>query len=336
MIEGHGDDAYRYKHITHNFSSNIYAEMSHDALMRHLMNHTDCIRNYPEPESFALEQELCHLHHLPPQWAMVCNGATEAIYLIAHCFQEARSAIVVPTFREYQDAGQMYHHRISFCQNVREMSPHTEVLWLCNPNNPTGETTDANTLRQMMAQHHNTLFVVDQAYSHYTNVPLLDEHDVTAHPNLIVMQSMTKQFAVPGLRIGYILAHPEVIERLRQFRMPWTVNALAIEAAHYLLEHQDDYIINREALHQEIIRIARALEPLGITHSNTQTNFALFALPAGMKAKHLKDYLADKHRLLIRDASNFETLNDRYFRIAAQSADANDSLIRAIQEWIHS
>ena len=336
MIDGHGDDAYRYTHIKHNFSSNIYAEVQHTELMKHLTEATDCIRNYPEPEPFGLEQLLCHHHHLPPQWAMVCNGATEAIYLIAHCHQHSHSAIVVPTFREYQDACRLHQHTISFCKQVGEMPPHAQLLWLCNPNNPTGETTDASILRQMMEDHHDTLFVVDQAYAPYTDVPLLNEHDVATHSNLIILQSMTKQFAVPGLRIGYILAHPKVIDRLRLCRVPWTVNALAIEAAHYLLAHQDDYTIHKETLHSEITRVAHALEALGITHSDTRTNFALFTLPPHREAKLLKDYLAETHQLLIRDASNFETLNSRHFRIAAQSAEANDLLIKGIREWIYS
>ena len=103
-----------------------------------------------------------------------------------------------------------------------------------------------------------------------------------------------------------------------------------------LLAHQDDYTIHKETLHSEITRVAHALEALGITHSDTRTNFALFTLPPHREAKLLKDYLAETHQLLIRDASNFETLNSRHFRIAAQSAEANDLLIKGIREWIYS
>ena len=115
--------------------------------------------------------------------------------------------------------------------------------------------------------------------------------------------------------------------------MPWAVNTLAIEAGAYLLRHDADYIIDAAGLHAEALRIAGAFRGMGIECSATDCNFILCRLPEGTAAE-LKEYLVDKHGILVRNASNFEGLDERYFRVAAQSPAQNDMLIKAVEEWM--
>ncbi len=112
MINGHGDDAYRYTAIHANFSSNVYHRVNHDGLNRYLAGCLPCIRSYPEPEPYALAAELARLHGVSPEEVCVTNGATEAIYLIAQAFCGSHSAVWIPTFSEYADACRL-HGRIA-------------------------------------------------------------------------------------------------------------------------------------------------------------------------------------------------------------------------------
>lgn len=112
MINGHGDDAYRYTAIRANFSSNVYHWVNHDGLNRYLSGCLSCIRSYPEPEPYALAAELAQLHGVSPEEVCVTNGATEAIYLIAQAFRGSHSAVWIPTFSEYADACRLHGHRV--------------------------------------------------------------------------------------------------------------------------------------------------------------------------------------------------------------------------------
>ena len=114
MIEGHGDDSYKYSRpITANFSSNVYNRVDLSALKAHLCARIDGIGNYPEPEPYTLEACLARRHRLPAEAVCVTNGATEAIYLTAQTFRGTNTAIVQPTFSEYADACRMHGHRVT-------------------------------------------------------------------------------------------------------------------------------------------------------------------------------------------------------------------------------
>ena len=339
MIDGHGDDIFRYGDMVEvNFSTNIHQGVDHSNLMRHLGTCTRPLSNYPEPEPRSVEARLALNHNIDADNVIVTNGATESIYLIARKKAGSDSEIVVPTFREYQDACKMFGHNVSFIteQNFysgKRPDCRDGIVWLCNPNNPTGKVFARDYLLDLIDSMPGKLFVIDQAYADYATAKVLSIADVTSRHNVIMLHSLTKQFAIPGLRIGYAIASATIVSGLKKLRMPWAVNSFAIEAAHYLLNHADEYRIDPTMLNNEARRIASALKRLGISSGPTDCNFILCRLPRPTSA-HLKKWLVEQHGLLIRDASNFETLDDRYFRIAAQDAKSNDRLIKCIEKWI--
>ncbi|GAE18684.1 L-threonine 3-O-phosphate decarboxylase [Bacteroides pyogenes DSM 20611 = JCM 6294] len=152
-------------------------------------------------------------------------------------------------------------------------------------------------------------------------------------PNVVLIHSMTKKFAVPGLRIGYFTASESLVVRIRSHRMPWSVNALAIEAGHFLLDEGDRIAADVPALLDESKRLAERLAATGLVEVwPTDTHYMLLRLRIG-KASALKEYLAGEHGMLIRDASNFEGLDERFFRIAAQTPEENDRLVEAVGQW---
>ena len=339
MIEGHGDDIFRYSgKVKVNFSTNILQGVDHSGLMGFLASCQGLLSNYPEPEPASVEKKLSEAYGIPVENIIVTNGATEAIYLIARKLHGSTSAVVAPTFREYQDACAMFGHDVLFIHESAALDAvlpacDADVVWLCNPNNPTGKVFFREGLLKIIDAMRGTLFVIDQAYADYSVADVLTVCDVLSRENVIMLQSLTKQFAVPGLRIGYAVAPERMVDALRKMRMPWSVNSFAIKASHYLLEHREEYHIDRNHLHEEALGISRALRCLGIECHDTDCNFILCRLPDG-KASQLKEWLMERHGLLIRDASNFETLDHAYFRIAAQDHKSNELLVECIKEWI--
>ena len=328
MIEGHGDDSYKYSRpITANFSSNVYSRVDLSALKAHLCARIDGIGNYPEPEPYTLESCLARHHRLPAEAVCVTNGATEAIYLTAQTFRGTNTAIVQPTFSEYADACRMQGYRLP--EEVR-------MLWLCNPNNPTGTVVEKEYLATLISHNPQVCFVIDQSYEFFTLRPLFSAAEAAEFPNVLLLHSMTKRYAVPGLRLGYVTGAPHLLHRLRTNRMPWSVNQLAIEAGLHLLEHDVPNPLNVPAYLQETARLRDALEHLGSFEIwTTETHFMLVRLRFG-KASALKEYLANEHGILIRDASNFEGLDEHFFRVATQTSEENDRLVEAIGQWLEN
>ena len=336
MIKGHGDDIYAYPHISANFSSNVSGGLSHEGLKEYLMEKMDCIRNYPEPEASSLEQELAERYLVDKEGICVTSGATEAIYLIAQAYRESRSAILMPTFSEYADACRLHAHQVVPFYTMDSLPSGIRMVWVCNPNNPTGEIREAAYLRQLIAENPRCLFIIDQSYESFTEQEVLEVTESMEASNLLLIHSLTKRFAVPGLRIGYITGNPLLIRHLRTFRMPWSVNALAVEAGRYLLQNAHRYPLHLPQLLKERERVAEAFKKMGgLEVWPSDTHFMLVRIRNG-RAAALKDFLVEQYGLLIRDASNFEGLDDGYFRIAVQTPEENDRLIEGIRTWIYA
>ena len=334
MIEGHGDDAYKYKAIKINFSSNVYNHVDHSGLYQYLSRQMESIRTYPEPEPYSLEKVLAERFRLSSEEVCVTNGATEAIYLIAQTFRNQTSAILMPTFSEYADACRLHGHKVVPIYNLNCLPDRGRLIWLCNPNNPTGEVREKEALTACIKQNPQRIFIIDQSYEFFTQKALLTAREAAEFPNVILLHSMTKRFAVPGLRLGYITACKELLHEIRTQRMPWSVNQLAIEAGHYLLS-SSQCDIDISLLLKEKERLAQSLLSIGgMEIWPSDTHYMLVQLRMG-KAAALKEYLATEQGILIRDASNFEGLNEHFFRIATQTPEENDKLVESIKKWTY-
>ena len=334
MLNGHGDDIYRYDDIRINFSSNVYNHFDHEPLFAHLANKLDNVVAYPEPFPATLEAELAMMLGLQSDEVSVCNGATEAIYLIAQTYRRSKSAVLMPTFSEYADACRLHEHDVCSFYSLDQLPPRAQLVWICNPNNPTGTVIERDTLLELIDNNSERMFVLDQSYAPFTQKPLITPAEAARRSNIIMLHSMTKEYAIPGLRLGYITAQKAVLNELRLQRMPWSVNQVAIDAGRYLLAHQDDYRLDLDALMSERSRVAEQLQKLGcIDVWQSDTHILLCKLRIG-KASALKDYLALEHHILIRDASNFQGLDSTFFRIAVQTPEENDMFIDAIALWL--
>jgi threonine-phosphate decarboxylase len=339
MIEGHGDDRYRYGDIRADFSSNIPGGIDHTALREHLAAHLSLVEHYPEPEPRTLEAVLAASLGLSPAEVVVTNGATEAIYLTAHLLSGGAAtvaAVTEPAFAEYGDACRLHGVKPLPIAEPYDPPAGCRSLWCCNPNNPTGKTWERTRLLHAVDTRPEVTFVVDQSYEAFTRMETLAVAEAAARPNLIVIHSMTKRYAIPGLRLGYLTASAELCGRVRSLKMPWSVNALAIEAGRFLSSERGSEGFSLEATLAETARLARELSATGVLHPQpTDTHFMLVEIAPGKgTAAELKEWLVRRHGILIRNADNFRGLTPRHFRIATQSPRDNDLLIDALKQWI--
>lgn len=334
MINGHGDDIYKYSNVKANFSSNVYNHFDYSGLFLYLSDKFSVVKSYPEPEPMTLESVIARKNRVGKVNVCVTNGATEAIYLIAQTFRRSKTAILTPAFSEYADACRLHEHNICSFFSLQQLPERAQLVWICNPNNPMGTVLDYNELLDCIDENKDKIFIIDQSYAPFTLKKLLSYTDAINMPNVIVLDSMTKRYAIPGLRLGYIIGNENLLRQIRLQRMPWSVNQMAIEAGEYLVSHDSDYNIDVQTLLSEKDRLTEKFTSFGcIDVWPSDTHILLCKLRMG-KASFLKTYLVENHGLLIRDASNFEGLDDSFFRIAVQTPEENDLLVEAIEEFL--
>lgn len=334
MLQGHGDDAYRYKQeIEIDFSTNVWYGSEPAGLQEHLFAQWRVINKYPEVQAESLTRKISRHHNLPASHVLITNGTTESIYLIAQAYGNGTTTIAIPAFAEYEDACRLHNHQVTFVHQANihaGMQTPAGLFFICNPNNPTGYVFPR--LDELVKANPQTLFVIDEAFIEFTMkvtslLPLVETCG-----NIIILRSMTKAFAIPGLRLGYIAASARVTETLTRYKMPWSVNALAIEAGHYIFDHYASYQLPLAQIFRDKEQLIEQLQQLSFTIEDSHTHFFLAKLPLGT-AWQLKEYLIEVHGILIRDASNFRGLTQQHIRLATLTKISNAFLIDAIKEW---
>ena len=341
MLYGHGDDLYNARNkVSINFSSNVWHGANLSDLRAHLQETFYDLTGYPEPDAASLRFLLADLNEIDERNVIVTNGSITAFYLIAQAWQGAKSIIRVPSFAEYEDACRLYNHRVSFfssAMDVKEISlSRQDICWICNPNNPDGKLVKRADLIYLLETYPETIFVIDQAYVDFTSEDLLHPSDVQAFKNLIIIQSISKAHNIPGLRIGYLVAPENITERIRHYIIPWSVNTIAIETGKYVLTHPEQFVLPLQAWRDETKRFMAHLRDIpDLEVLPTEVTFFLARLRKG-KASDLKRFLVEDAGILIRDASNFRTLDEGYFRLSTQLPEENEKLIQGVEKWLLS
>lgn len=329
MLEGHGDDAWKYNiPIKADFSSNVWHGQLNAGLQAFLQERIATITHYPEVDARTLQAEAAAAYGVGMDEVLVTNGATEAIYLVAQAFSGGSATILIPAFAEYEDACRLFglQVRLQGCPTVKEDDLFsTDLVFLCNPNNPTGLAFPG--LRELLTNNPQSLFVIDESYIEFTNATTSLLPFLADHPNALVLRSLTKSCRIPGLRIGFALGQAGNISLLRRLKMPWSVNQLALEAASYIFRHPEQFVLSLAQLLDLTTAWRKELQEVtGWRVHNTDTHYFLIETPATFTAAKLKLYLVTRHGLLIRDAANFRGLTPHHFRVACQSPLQNQLL----------
>nr|WP_290665714.1 histidinol-phosphate transaminase [Ardenticatena sp.] len=329
------------------FSSNINPFGPPEALVKALRNRLSAslLARYPDRECLAVRERLAALHGLSPAQILVGNGSADLIALLMQTVARGkRVAVLAPTFGEYAHAAALagatvhlvprpgwQHHpdgtfarapsdTIADCAaRLAALAP--DIVVLCNPNNPTGDLLTPDALARLRHAAPSALWVFDAAYE-----PFCDALAQPATPDAhtIVLHSLTKDFALAGIRLGYLLAPPDIVARLYAAQPPWNVNALAQQSALLALEMLDWRTQTIAALLVERRRVEKGLRVQGWMPYPTTTNFLL--LPVG-NGTHMRRRLLT-HGILVRDATSFGL--PHCIRIAVRRPAENDRLLACL------
>ena len=208
------------------------------------------------------------------------------------------------------------------------------LVWFANPNNPDGKTMTLNEIALLLKSNPSSTFVLDEAYIELcygieTAIPLLNECS-----NLIIIRSFTKAFSIPGLRLGFMLSSGRIMNKIRAFQMPWSVNSLAITAGVYIMEHYERLLPDKANIKKESLEFQKELRKnRKLKVYPSVCNFFMGQSLSG-PAYELKKFLMDEYGILIRDASNFKDIDTSFFRVAVQEPDKNKLLAKGIKYWM--
>ena len=274
------------------------------------------------------------------------NGAIEGIYLLPRALGLRRLLLLSPSFYEYERAGRIAGAEIMFLPLAAENGfqlpsidlladalLHADAFVVANPNNPTGTEVPPEIIMALASRFPEKWFILDEAFIQFTQAfpdnSLMGK--VMALKNVIVLHSLTKFYALPGLRLGAVIAHPALIERLLHYKEPWTVNAIAESVAPLLLEFGDYEETVREMIFSERERITELFSQIeGIKLVGGAANFFLAQWNGGTPLHVLLSWLAER-QLYVRDCRNFTGLEENYFRFAIRQPVENDRLLDALR-----
>lgn len=314
----------------------------------------DLLSHYPDPNCRDLRQALATFWKIDPEQIVVGNGSTELIDAVPRALGIHRLLVVQPTFSEYAaamvraggqatslyaDRRDQYAIPIDRLCRVMETGRHDgrsiDGVVLCHPNSPTGQACSADDVARLAkaARRRGLWLVIDEAFADYC--PDRSVLPQTAFwPHVVVLRSMTKFFALPGLRVGYAVATPTAIRRLRRQLPPWSVSVMGQVAA---LAALNDTAHARKSLRfmaQERERLRTLLATLpGCVMMPTYANYFLVELPRGRPACDITEHLRSQG-LLIRDCSSVPGCNARSIRLAVRSQQDNDQLIQSLSRLL--
>jgi threonine-phosphate decarboxylase len=325
------------------FSANINPLGPSARVLRRLRRNLTLIRFYPDTENRELRDLVANEADINDDCILFGNGATPLLHLIPRVLKPRAAVVLEPGFSEYSSALERVGCRIhrlflkpeagfqmdreALFETLRRTRP--DLLVLGNPNNPTGNVLARPLLSELIdtCSQRRIYLILDESFLDFTPYPSC-AFDAAKHPRLVVVRSLTKFWALAGLRIGYLVAHQALVERLFANSEPWSVNVLAsVAAAESLRDHKYRErtlnLIRRERafLIKQLARLAW-LEPLP-----SETNFLLVRiLASGITGTDLREKLAQQN-ILIRDCSSCPGLGRRYFRIAVRTHSDNRRLI---------
>ena len=321
-------------------------------VLRALQKGLQAIRHYPDREAHELRLALSRSTGLPPDWLLPGNGSSELIRLLPVGLGITHALILGPTFSEYATALRQAQARWTYCLAERthryqpplacalaqvQADPTIDALFLCNPNSPTGAAITKSALRGFLNQlfQRSCWAVVDEAFVEFAADVSMVEW-LPAYPRLVVLRSCTKFFAIPGLRLGYLAAHPSVVERIQRQQAPWSVNTLAQIAGAAALEDVGYQLMSLAYIEKERLHLASLLTGLsGLQVFPSAANFLLLELPPPISASRLAAHLLGRG-ILIRDCSHVPGLNAQTVRVAVRARCDNDRLCRMLADVLHA
>ncbi|MBI4634641.1 MAG: cobyric acid synthase [Deltaproteobacteria bacterium] len=299
--------------------------------------------HYPDPHCRALVQAIAEFHSLPEEEIVAANGSSEIFYLLPRILGAKRALIPVPAYGDYAVASSLAGLTVEkmplresndFVLDLRELEGKLkgdEAVFLGQPGNPTGYLCNPDDLRDLAARHPKTTFIIDEAFADF--IEGLDHLAKRRPANMVVVRSLTKFYAIPGLRLGYAVANPETAQRLRELIPPWSVNTFAQAVGEKALRDR-----GYETRTRRVVRglreglSARLRNMPGLTLYPGNANFLLVRIDRkDLDARELARRMLQEG-IAIRVCDNMDGLDERFFRMAVRTEAENLRFCDALED----
>jgi len=306
--------------------------------------------HYPDIDAFPLVKVLADLLNLDPQQLVIGNGASELIYTIPRAVKADTTVVLSPSYSDYEYsatvAGSKVKHLFleeeagfipdfSKLDDFLSRTSGAKLVFLGQPNNPTGVIFEKEPFLDMARRHADTIFCVDEAFADF-----IEEYDSLIHensPNLVIVRSFTKFYAIPGLRLGWAFGNYEIINRIKELLPTWSVNTISLAVGEEALKDTEyaektrNYVKKeREFLSSELSKIEE------FTVYPSAANYLMVKMEIkGSSVREMADYLLRKG-IAVRECSNYRGLDERFFRIAVRTREENERFLETIDEFLES
>ena len=346
MIQGHGGNIYDVARRLGckpfeiiDMSSNVNPLGPPLGLKEHLKENIDSITALPEVDAKDIANKFAHRYDIDSECVISGNGTTQFIYDIPQVLGTRKALIIGPTYSDYTDACIM--HNVDFdyfitsesllfqadIDSLKNEIKGYDTIFICNPNNPTGTFISSEEIIILCRSFPDTNFVIDESYLQFVENGEKESMICSGLSNVLILNSMSKIFRVPGLRVGFLIASKGIINKFNRYMLPWNVNSLAQAAVSYLMTQRDeiDNFIEktREFIKTERKNISEKLEDTGrINVFPSTTVFMLARLPDSLTSDKVCERLL-QNRILVRNCSNFKGLSEQFIRISLKTRDIN-------------
>ncbi|NTU88912.1 MAG: aminotransferase class I/II-fold pyridoxal phosphate-dependent enzyme [Actinobacteria bacterium] len=308
-----------------------------------IISHIDEYESYPDTECRALRTAIAVHEAVDPADVLCGNGAADLIYRICASKHPKRTLVLAPTFSEYERAAllcgsEIVYHELSEAEGfalteriLGEITPDIDMVFLCNPNNPTGKLTDVSLLRGVARRCEETgaLLVVDECFLPFTSgeslVPLIKENQ-----NIVILKAFTKIYSMAGLRLGYMLSgNHEILQAAEQSAQCWSVSSVAQVAGLAALSCEGLGQRTQEFVKKERDYMVLELQARNLSVFDSDANFLLIKSEVPLYEPLLRK------GILVRRCANFGGLDERYFRVGIKLHPQNAALVQAIEEVLN-
>ncbi len=300
------------------------------------------IIDYPDPLGQELKIKISNKENLNLDQILLGNGAAELIQLLAIHFREQKIGIFQPTFSEYERMTSAYDAKISYLSldqlsktsYIKEVTQEQVAIFLCQPNNPTGETLSQRSLDKLLkeCEKNNCYLIIDEAFYDFSLASHSMVSSIKSSQYLIILRSATKMYSIAGIRLGYLFASAELVNSLRAYQSYWSVNALALKMGEILIEEEEFVIETQLKIAKIRNHIFPLLEELGFLLSDSQVNFFLLRDPQLKRQKELMVFLLKKG-IVPRHTENYPGLDGNWLRFAIRPFAEMNQLLEALEEW---
>ena len=365
-MDFHGGNIYkvfREKNIKEilDYSSNINPYGVPKSLKQKIAENIGILERYPDPDYVELREKLAELNKVDISNITVGNGATESIFLFMKVLKPENVLIVSPTFGEYERAVRAWdssenreieieyfeleekdEFRLNIGKLKKELEKKYDLAIICNPNNPTGKFLKMAETEEILREcnKYDTKLFIDEAFIEFLEDGLKESivNSRENKKNLFVTRAFTKFFAIPGLRLGYgIYFDKSLGKKITEKKEPWSVNNIAEMAGITVLDDTEYIERTLSWITEEKKYMYEKLDEIsGIKPYKTEVNFICVKIKdelisKGLNVKKLREKMMEEG-ILIRDASNFKFLDERFFRLAIKDRRSNDRVIEVLKK----